>query len=380
MRNKVVKKTAVIGAITLALTGMSGIKASAEWKQNEDNNTWSWIEDDSKATGWKLINGTWYYFNDNGVMHTGWLKYNNKKYKLSDSGIMITGWNLDNGKWYYFNDDGTMHIGWLKDNNEWYKLDEDGTMITGWISDNDKWYYAKPSGNLETDSITIDGKTYNFLSDGTMIENIESVDFSNDNVLAIDTSIPEKDECYKDKEVNEDNKGETDEKIEEPKEEAYEVINSNFIERTSEPDLDDKHYYSNDNIFYSVKLSPPFKKNDGTPIKGNCTWYAWGRAWEITGKRPVDAGLTGNAYEWWQANKTKKKYKYGTEPRVGAIAVWNSSLPGSGGFGHVAVVEKIENGKVYISESMWHGDCFAYKPIYSTQYLYGYIYLDEPNY
>lgn len=406
MRNKVVKKTAVIGVITLALTGMGGIKASAEWKQNEDNHTWNWVENDLKATGWKLINGSWYYFNDDGTMHIGWLKYDNNWYKLDDSGSMLTGWIFDKGKWYYLNNDGTVHVGWLKDNNKWYKLDSNGSMITGWILDNGKWYYAKSSGNLETDSITLDGKTYNFLSDGTMVENTESADFSNDNVLAIDTSIPEKDEDFisneevvdtestvdaedieednedivdmEDTVDTEDNSDKVEEKKEEPKEEAHEVINSKFTERTSEPDLDDKHYYSNDNIFYSVKLSPPFKKNDGSLIKGNCTWYAWGRTWEITGKKPVEAGFTGNAYEWWQANKTNKKYKYGSEPRVGAIAVWSPNLPGSGGCGHVAVVEKIEHGKVYISESMWHGDCFAYKPIYSTQYLYGYIYLDEP--
>ena len=100
----------------------------------------------------------------------------------------------------------------------------------------------------------------------------------------------------------------------------------------------------------------------------------------MTGKPPIEANFIGNAYEWWESNKRTGKYKYGTEPKVGAIAVWNSSLPGSGGCGHVAVVEKIDNNKTYISESMWHGDCFKYQEIYSTQYLYGYIYLDEPNY
>lgn len=324
MKNKFVKKAAVIVSITLALTGINISEVSAEW-QNNDDNTWSWIENDLRATGWRFIDG----------------------------------------EWYYFNDDGTMYIGWLKYNNKWYKLGDNGSMITGWIPDNGKWYYANPSGDLETGTLTIDGKTYNFLSDGTMIESEQSVDLSN-NVLASSTSIPEKDEEYKDEEDS--------------KKESYESLESNFTPRINKPDLNDEHYYSNDNIFYSVKLSPPFTKSDGTPIKGNCTWYTWGRIWEITGKKPLEAGFTGNAYEWWQANKSSGKYQYGSEPRVGSVAVWSSKLPGSGGCGHVAVVEKIDNGKIYISESMWHGDCFAYKEIYSTEYLYGYIYLDQPNY
>lgn len=339
MRNKVVKKTLVIGAITLALTGISGVGASAEWKQNDENNTWSWIENDSKVTGWKFINETWYYFND----------------------------------------DGSMFVGWLKDNEKWYKLSESGSMITGWIFDDGKWYYAKSSGELETNTITIDDKTYNFSSDGVMIENTQDIYLGINDVLAINASIPEKDGNYN--KNNEDESKEVKEETkEEIKEETKEITKDDFTPRMSQPDLDDKHYYSNENIFYSVKLSPPFKKSDGTPIKGNCTWYSWGRAWEITGEKPVEAGFTGNAYEWWQANKSSNKYKYGSEPKVGAIAVWSSSLPGSGGCGHVAVVEKIEDGEVKISESMWHGDCFAYKEIYSTEYLYGYIYLDEPNY
>ena len=149
--------------------------------------------------------------------------------------------------------------------------------------------------------------------------------------------------------------------------------------RDTEPSLDDKHYYSDMNVFYKVRLSPPFSSG-GRLIKGNCTWYAWGRAWEITGSQPNDAGFIGNAYEWWEANKKSGKYQYGSETRVGSIAVWKSGLPNSDGCGHVAIVEKIENGKIYISESMWHGVTFEYREIYQTNYLYGYIYLDKPNY
>ncbi|MGN0144800.1 MAG: CHAP domain-containing protein, partial [Clostridium sp.] len=150
--------------------------------------------------------------------------------------------------------------------------------------------------------------------------------------------------------------------------------------RTTGPEKDNKHYYSNDNIFYKAQLSPPFTNSSGKPIVGNCTWYAYGRIWEISGHIPYDAGFTGNAYEWWNANIRTGKYKYGSTPKRGALAVWKSSLPNSGGCGHVAIVEKIENNKIYISESSWHGSYFNYREIYNKEHLYGYIYIDEPNF
>lgn len=139
--------------------------------------------------------------------------------------------------------------------------------------------------------------------------------------------------------------------------------------RTTAPATNNSYYYSNGNIYYACNYAP----KPGNNIKGNCTWYAWGRAWEITGKK-LPTGFNSNAYTWW--NGSIGKFSRGSEPRVGAIAVWKSSLPGSGGCGHVAIVEKIENGKVYISESGYPNTLFKYRQIYSTSYLYGYIYIN----
>ncbi len=147
--------------------------------------------------------------------------------------------------------------------------------------------------------------------------------------------------------------------------------------RTSAPSGNNGYFYSDQNIFYRVRLAPPFSYQ-GSPVKGNCTWYAWGRAYEILQKNPGNF-LNGNAYQWWDSNIKANGYKYGSTPKPGAIAVWRSDLPGSGGFGHVAIVEKVDNGKVYISESIWRKLAFGYKEIYRTDYLRGYIYINEPN-
>lgn len=140
--------------------------------------------------------------------------------------------------------------------------------------------------------------------------------------------------------------------------------------RISAPEKNNKYYYSNSNVFYASGLAPYGSRIPSA--KGNCTWYAWGRAYELTGTKP-QPGLTGNAYTWW--NGAAGKYSRGSTPKVGAIAVWKSNMPYSGGCGHVAIVEKIENGKVYISESGYPNTLFKYREIYSTNYLYGYIYI-----
>jgi hypothetical protein len=83
--------------------------------------------------------------------------------------------------------------------------------------------------------------------------------------------------------------------------------------------------------------------------KGNCTWYAFGRQQEATGYRiPLDR-RRGNAKDWLVDSST---------PKVGSVVVFVDN-----GFGHVAFVEKIENGKVYVSESAYseRGNDFLFK-------------------
>lgn len=427
MKKEFIKKLIKMIGLTLVITNINYVSASAAWIKDSKNN-WNWIENNIKAIGWKEVDKKWYYFDEKGVMKNGWIKFGEKWYNLADS--------------------GEMEIGWKKIDEKWYHFDSDGAMSIGWLNDNGTWYYMNFSGEMETGTIGIDGQVYTFSSAGELISGKETIQVKsmgldnsktvwNDNlgknddknrIGYVDTSgdlLNIRSEASitsdiigtiaKNKEVKitgepkdgfypmvfNDRNGWVSTKwitFEKPKDlEKGEISDSKDIVskvdddkelenaslgkdtlRDKAPDLDDKHYYSDDNLFYKVKLSPPFTSG-GKPIKGNCTWYAWGRAWELTGKKPSDAGFIGNGYEWWEANKKSGKYQYGSEPRVGAIAVWKPNLPNSGGDGHVAIVEKIENNKIYISESMWHGVTFKYREIYETNYLYGYIYLDKPN-
>ena len=120
------------------------------------------------------------------------------------------------------------------------------------------------------------------------------------------------------------------------------VAENSYSPRLSAPSYANKYYFSDSNIFYKYGYGMP-----------NCTCYAWGRAYELLNKTPDLCVYS--AYLWYDYNKENGYYPYGTEPKLGAIACWVYS---SGTSGHVAVVEKIENGTITFSNSAYGGDMF----------------------
>lgn len=90
-----------------------------------------------------------------------------------------------------------------------------------------------------------------------------------------------------------------------------------FTQRTSSPN-GNKYYYTNINVFYKYGYV------------GECTWYAWGRAYEILGSAPKLP--TSGAGRWYnECNSYLKSNNY-YAAKVGAIACYS---------GHVAVVEAV---------------------------------------
>ena len=79
---------------------------------DQDASGWHYRENGALVKGaWRYLpyNGLsyWYYFDEAGVMKTGWLLWNGNWYYLwpvSDGwmGRMVTGWQQIEGKWYYF--------------------------------------------------------------------------------------------------------------------------------------------------------------------------------------------------------------------------------------------------------------------------------------
>ncbi len=124
---------------------------------------------------------------------------------------------------------------------------------------------------------------------------------------------------------------------------------SGFTPRTTYPGVVGV-YYKTDNPF-ELYIYENGKFYYNYVIGGNCTWYAFGRAYEILGTKPDLS--RGDAGQWWGFNKQKYDsgrggYSYGWTPKLGAIACW--SAPGN--YGHVAIVENIDsNGVISLSES-----------------------------
>lgn len=128
---------------------------------------------------------------------------------------------------------------------------------------------------------------------------------------------------------------------------------ANFVQRTVPPDLNNGSYYSGlYNIYFNFDyLAPTGKKTSGGYNRGNCTWYACGRAREVmlqAGKSPNMSIFGPDPVGIWNANKKDKVYAYGSTPKVGSLVIFDYN---SSGDAHIAMVEAIINGVPYVSES-----------------------------
>lgn len=104
-------------------------------------------------------------------------------------------------------------------------------------------------------------------------------------------------------------------------------------------DLSSASYGASINPFTKATLDP-----------GWCTCYAWGRAHEKLGASIPWVPGASDA-KAWATNARNANWPVDTTPKSDSIAVWES---GGGGYGHVAYVEVVENGKMYISESNYN--------------------------
>ena len=135
---------------------------------------------------WKLINGSWYYFESDGWMATGWKKLGGEWYYLTSSGAMATGWVKLNGKYYFMNGSGVMqHDTWV-DNGAYY-VNSDGVWVegktsqnraessrtdsaAGWVSGGGRWWYREADGSYPRNSWkVINGSWYYFDGSGWMV-------------------------------------------------------------------------------------------------------------------------------------------------------------------------------------------------------------------
>ena len=94
----------------------------------------------------------------------------------------------------------------------------------------------------------------------------------------------------------------------------------------------------------------------GANVLANCVGYANGRFAEIIGKDKIEYQMTCNASGFVIRGPRDYKLTVMPYPTLGGIMCWEG---GSGGAGHVAIVERIDSGnKIYTSESAYRGSAF----------------------
>ncbi len=92
-------------------------------------------------------------------------------------------------------------------------------------------------------------------------------------------------------------------------------------------------FYSNTNVYYK----------NGKSYVGECTWYAWGRAHEVTGQTNLPNKMAGSWYSNAPSSYTKKA------PSATPAA------PGIGCFeNHVVFIEEVTSTEVKFSEANWY--------------------------
>ncbi|WP_454963209.1 S-layer homology domain-containing protein [Filifactor alocis] len=112
----------------------------------DDAGKYRYYKDGKALTGKQTLNGMVYFFDESGVLQTGWVK--------------------DGNRWRYY-DGAKAHKGWLHlktDGEEKiYYLNKEGLLESGkWVKIDGKWYYFYPDGtlavNTKIDGYEIDSK------------------------------------------------------------------------------------------------------------------------------------------------------------------------------------------------------------------------------
>ena len=263
---------------------------------------WYILDDGTFATGWKQIDGIWYYFNP-------------------DSGIMLTGWYYDKGlaHWYYLDPStGAMTKNKpLKVDGFWYFFDGYGQMRTGWYEEpNIGLHYLEPEagknqGHMYVNTTAeIDGKDWLF--DGYGIASAMASD-----VVARVIRIAENEIGYKEKASNKDLDSKT--------------ANAGSANYTK--------YGRDMHSIYPKTMDFPAAWCDA--FVDWCFYKAFGK--EIA---PQMLCGTFDDYTVNSANLYKKAGRWYTSPQIGDQIFFKDS----NGICHTGLVYRVYEGKVYTVE------------------------------
>lgn len=157
-----IKRASLLCISAVLISSLAFQSFAAGWQQTSDAN-WQWINDDgSKTTSlWQQdVDGNWYYLDGNSNMMTGWYRdASGNLFYLNPNigapvGSMASGWKLINNVWYFFN---SLHDGTY------------GKVLTGWQWIDGYCYYFDTEGKMLANGLTPDGYLVN--ENGALTEN-----------------------------------------------------------------------------------------------------------------------------------------------------------------------------------------------------------------
>jgi glucan-binding YG repeat protein len=168
---------------------------------------WFYIDANGElATGWKKIDGKWFYFSQYDAYHYqvcregGTCSIDDKMYLFGNDGALVqnqAGWYelsyIDENYYgtgesctivegYTIDAEGAVQAGWHLERTTynysgypqefWYYLDASGHRVYGWKKIDGKWYYFNQQQVCRNGgTYSIDGKTYVFGTDGALLQN-----------------------------------------------------------------------------------------------------------------------------------------------------------------------------------------------------------------
>ena len=115
---------------------------------------------------WEDIDGSRYYFGEDGVLVTGLTEIEGQTYQFGTDGAMFTGWEITDSGRRYFLADGPMALGWQSVEGQTCYFGEDGFLVSGWVNRGEYRCYLYPEGGCAIGPAQIDGETHYFSPGG----------------------------------------------------------------------------------------------------------------------------------------------------------------------------------------------------------------------
>lgn len=140
------------------------------------------------------------------------------------------------------------------------------------------------------------------------------------------------------------------------------AISSGFVQRTTVPEAGNKFYITKDAGGYSMCIVGTLPHTNGLNVLCNCVGYAWGRFHEVSNDTDFKYIHGGNPPPIYQNVIASGKMQVGSEPRPGALIIWQKSY--NAGSGHIGFVEAVTNNgqSIVTSESGYSSFDFKSKP------------------